>query len=78
MTWANDNRTLFFGELDDTHRPHKLYRHTLGETGAQQVFEDLRKRKILVRYFPGPRTGEYLRITVATDGEMRALVDALR
>lgn len=45
---------------------------------AQQVFEDLRKRKILVRYFPGPRTGEYLRITVATDGEMRALVDALR
>ncbi|WP_215202019.1 hypothetical protein, partial [Escherichia coli] len=24
LTWANDNRTLFFGELDDTHRPHKL------------------------------------------------------
>ncbi len=45
---------------------------------AQQVFEDLRKRKILARYFPGPRTGEYLRITVATEGEMRALVDALR
>ncbi|MCJ1887988.1 S9 family peptidase [Pseudomonas sp. LA21] len=40
MTWANDNRTLFFGELDDTHRPHKLYRHRLGESGAQLVFEE--------------------------------------
>ncbi|MFZ5956370.1 S9 family peptidase [Pseudomonas knackmussii] len=40
MTWANDSRTLFFGELDDTHRPHKLYRHTLGEEGAELVFEE--------------------------------------
>ncbi|WEJ70906.1 S9 family peptidase [Pseudomonas sp. PSE14] len=40
LTWANDNRTLFFGELDDTHRPHKLYRHRLGESGAEQVFEE--------------------------------------
>lgn len=40
MTWANDSRTLFFGELDDTHRPHKLYRHTLDEPGAEQVFEE--------------------------------------
>lgn len=40
MTWANDSQTLFFGELDDTHRPHKLYRHRLGETDAQLVFEE--------------------------------------
>ncbi|WP_313465515.1 S9 family peptidase [Pseudomonas nitroreducens] len=40
LTWANDNRTLFFGELDDTHRPHKLYRHSLGENGAQLIFEE--------------------------------------
>ncbi|WP_275629185.1 S9 family peptidase [Pseudomonas sp. 273] len=40
MTWANDSRTLFFGELDETHRPHKLYRHTLGEPGAELVFEE--------------------------------------
>lgn len=44
---------------------------------AQQVFEDLRARKIFVRYFPGELTGGHLRITVATEGEMRALVDAL-
>ena len=50
MTWANDNRTLFFGELDDTHRPHKLCRHTLGETGAQQVFEEADGRFFLHCY----------------------------
>ncbi|MDU9415919.1 S9 family peptidase [Pseudomonas sp. zfem005] len=40
MTWANDSRTLFFGELDDTHRPHRLYRHRLGEADAELVFEE--------------------------------------
>jgi oligopeptidase B len=40
MTWANDSRTLFFGELDDTHRPHKLYRHRLGDASADLVFNE--------------------------------------
>ncbi|QDC03614.1 S9 family peptidase [Pseudomonas fulva] len=40
LTWANDSRTLFFAELDDTHRPWRLYRHTLGQDGAQRVFEE--------------------------------------
>ena len=40
MTWANDSQTLFFGELDDTHRPHKLYRHRLGSDAAEQVFHE--------------------------------------
>ncbi len=41
MTWANDSQTLFYGELDDTHRPHKVYRHRLGETGSNEVYHDL-------------------------------------
>ena len=40
MTWANDSQTLFFGELDDTHRPHKLYRHRLGNATADLVFNE--------------------------------------
>ncbi len=40
MTWANDHQTLFFGELDDTHRPHKIYRHRLGESGRTEVYHD--------------------------------------
>ncbi|MBU0562577.1 MAG: S9 family peptidase [Gammaproteobacteria bacterium] len=40
MTWANDSQTLFYGELDDTHRPHKIYRHRLGEAGNSEVYHD--------------------------------------
>ncbi|WP_236212962.1 S9 family peptidase [Metapseudomonas otitidis] len=40
MTWANDSRTLFFGELDETHRPFRLHRYRLGEVRAEQVFEE--------------------------------------
>ena len=40
LTWANDSQTLFFATLDDTHRPHRLFRHRLGEDGATQVFEE--------------------------------------
>ncbi len=41
---------------------------------AREVFEFLRGKKIFVRYFPGGRTGEYLRITVGTDAQMNALL----
>ncbi|ALU59691.1 peptidase S9 [Pseudomonas syringae pv. lapsa] len=40
MTWANDSQTLFFGELDETHRPAKLHRHTLGTASAELVFDE--------------------------------------
>jgi oligopeptidase B len=50
LIWANDNRTLFFGELDDSHRPHKLYRHTLGQADAQLVFEEADGRFFLHCY----------------------------
>ena len=40
MVWANDNQTLFFGELDDTHRPHKIHRHRLGSEGRSEVYHD--------------------------------------
>lgn len=40
MIWANDNRTLFFTELDDTQRPHKLYRYRLGADAAELVFNE--------------------------------------
>jgi oligopeptidase B len=40
MTWANDSLTLFFAELDDTHRPHKLLRYRLDGTAAEEVFHE--------------------------------------
>ena len=50
MTWANDSQTLFFGELDETHRPYRLHRHSLGSEGAEQVFEELDGRFFLHCY----------------------------
>ncbi|MBA1272714.1 S9 family peptidase [Stutzerimonas azotifigens] len=40
MTWANDSQTLFFGELDETHRPHRINRYRLGEASPTEVFYD--------------------------------------
>ncbi len=45
---------------------------------AADVFTALRENGILVRYFPGGRTGDFLRITVGTDEEMTALVTAMQ
>ncbi|QHF27489.1 S9 family peptidase [Pseudomonas sp. R32] len=50
MTWANDNQTLFFAELDDTHRPHKLLRHRLGSASVEAVYEEIDGRFFLHCY----------------------------
>jgi histidinol-phosphate aminotransferase len=43
---------------------------------AKQWLARLRDRKVLVRWFDGPATRDYLRITVGTDSEARAVVKA--
>ena len=45
---------------------------------AQFLFEQLRKKKIFVRYFSQPRVSHCLRVTVGTDLEMQKLFAALR
>ena len=44
---------------------------------AAEVFEGLRRRRVLVRYFARPRLEGCLRISVGTEEEMEALVGAL-
>ena len=44
---------------------------------AGKVFEALKASKIFVRYFPGPATGEHLRITIGTDAQTDALLARL-
>ena len=48
-----------------------------GKKPARTLFEALKERGILIRYFPGKQTGDYLRITVGTDGEVDRLLQAL-
>jgi histidinol-phosphate aminotransferase len=45
---------------------------------ARAWFDALRERRILVRHFPGERTGAYLRVTVGTDAEADTLAAAVR
>lgn len=46
---------------------------------ARQLFEDLKKENIYVRYFAKPeRINNYLRITIGTDEEMQALIGFLK
>jgi histidinol-phosphate aminotransferase len=54
-----------------------LARRTRGGS-ARPVYEALKRRKILVRYFDTPRLAGCLRITVGTDDEVGALLDALK
>lgn len=48
-----------------------------GGKSAAPVYEELKKRKILVRYFDTPRLSGCLRITVGTDAEIEGLLSAL-
>ena len=47
------------------------------EETAETLFSRLRARGILVRYFTGSRTKEYLRVTIGTDEHMNAFLAAL-
>ncbi|MDD1967415.1 S9 family peptidase [Pseudomonas putida] len=69
MTWANDSQTLFFGELDDTHRPHKLYRHTLGNDSADLVFNEPDGRFFLHCYRSSSERQLVLALDSKTTGE---------
>lgn len=45
--------------------------------GAARLYDMLKERGILVRYFPGPRTGTNLRISIGTDDQTDRLLETL-
>ena len=45
---------------------------------AKTLLAGLRERGILVRYFDKPRLNDRLRITIGTDEQMDAVIEALR
>ena len=49
-----------------------------GRHKAKDIFEELKKRKIYVRYFPKNRIDNYLRITIGTDEEMTKFLKEIR
>jgi histidinol-phosphate aminotransferase len=45
--------------------------------GGEEIYRALKESGILVRHFGDPLISDYNRITIGTDKEMRAMVDAL-
>jgi len=45
---------------------------------GERCFKILRDHAVIVRYFPGPVTGKYLRISIGTPGEIGRLLQILR
>ncbi|MBQ8151981.1 MAG: histidinol-phosphate transaminase [Firmicutes bacterium] len=45
---------------------------------GEEYFTSLRKYNIIVRYFKDPKISDYVRITIGTPEDMKALVDATR
>lgn len=48
-----------------------------GKKPAKEIFTELKKRSIYVRYWDKPVIGDYLRISIGTDDEMNKLFGAL-
>lgn len=40
LAWGGDDQTLFYVTLDDTNRPYRLWRHVLGRSEDEMLFEE--------------------------------------
>ena len=45
---------------------------------GERCFRELRKEAVIVRYFPGEKTGRYVRITIGNENENARLLEVLR
>lgn len=50
MVWGNDNRTLYVIERDETYRPFRLHRHTLGSSTYETLLTESDPRFFLACY----------------------------
>jgi oligopeptidase B len=45
LEWANDSQTFFYTIIDEAHRPYKVLRHRIGDTGPDvEVFHEKDER----------------------------------
>jgi len=71
--WAADNRTLFYTVEDHAKRSYRLYRHRLGETQDDLLYEESDERFGV--YLRRSRSGAYLFLSISslTTSEVRYL-----
>ena len=73
--WFKKELTRLGFEFPDSQANFVFARHP--QMPGAELFAKLRDKKICVRYFNKPRINDYLRITIGTDAQMRAVVKAL-
>ena len=61
--WANDNNTIFYPVKDETLRPFKIYKHTLGEEQIQDVEVYHEKDATFNCYVQKSKSKEYIFIS---------------
>jgi oligopeptidase B len=73
IAWASDNRTLFYAKEDDAKRAHRIYRHIIGASEDQLIFDEADERFSVS--VSRSRSNEYLFVTShsATTSEVRSL-----
>jgi oligopeptidase B len=73
VTWAADNKTLFYTVEDHAKRPHRLYRHTLGATSDSLLYEEKDERFSV--YTRRTRSDAYVLLDISslTTSEYRVL-----
>lgn len=61
VSWANDNKTIFYSTIDHAKRPYRIQRHVLGSSQDDLVYEDLDERFYVNAY--GTRDRKYILIS---------------
>ena len=64
VEWANDNRTIFYNVLDETMRPYKLFRHTVGTDPSQDTLAYHEPDASYFLWISRTRSGRYLLLSL--------------
>lgn len=70
--WANDNQTLFYGTIDATLRPYRIYRQRLDEKNGTLVYEE--KDTKFSAYVVSEKTRQYLFISCSSSTTSEELI----
>ncbi|WP_313630402.1 histidinol-phosphate transaminase [Enterococcus devriesei] len=74
--WSKQQLAALGFEQTDSQGNFLFVKHS--QISAEALFQALRAKKILVRWFNQPRAKDYLRITVGTQEQMRVLIKAVK
>lgn len=74
--WVKKELKLLGFTFPDSYSNFIFAKHS--KKTAEELFTYLKSRNIYVRHFKKPRIDNYLRISIGTDEQMQALVDALK